>query len=369
MSIKKFNPNGIGRPNGHFFGFPFNLEESSIILYPVCWDVTNSYKDGTSLGPKAIIDASVQLDFFDQMAPDAWNYGHGTVPIDAAQIALNTELRAKAKLVIEALENGESPKSAKLKKLYKEINTGTQKMVDKVFFETEEYIKEGKMVGLVGGDHSTSLGLMKAIDEEYESWGILQIDAHADLRDAYEGFTHSHASIMFNALKETDVDSITQIGIRDLSPDEFRTIQDEYRITTFYDAQIQSQRYQGRTWESICQEIIMNLPHYVYISFDIDGLMPSLCPNTGTPVPGGLNLEEAIFLIHKIFLSGRVIVAFDVVEVAPSKDLDNDWDANVGARLLYRLSNIAWLSKIINGIAADGGMLDDDFLDGLDLNN
>ncbi len=75
-------------------------------------------------------------------------------------------------------------------------------MVDKVFFETEEYIKEGKMVGLVGGDHSTSLGLMKAIDEEYESWGILQIDAHADLRDAYEGFTHSHASIMFNALKK-----------------------------------------------------------------------------------------------------------------------------------------------------------------------
>jgi len=86
-------------------------------------------------------------------------------------------------------------------------------MVDKVFFETEEYIKEGKMVGLVGGDHSTSLGLMKAIDEEYESWGILQIDAHADLRDAYEGFTHSHASIMFNALKETDVDSITQIWL------------------------------------------------------------------------------------------------------------------------------------------------------------
>lgn len=368
MSSKKFNPSDIGKPNGNFFGFPYSLEESNIILYPVCWDVTTSYKDGTSLGPQAIIDASVQLDFFDHHAPEAWTYGHGTVPIDKNQIKLNKELRAKAKQVIEALENGETENSATLKKLYKEINAGTKKMVDKVLFETEEYLEQGKVVGLVGGDHSTSLGLMKAIDKQFDSWGILQIDAHADLRDAYEGFKHSHASIMFNALNETTVDSLTQVGIRDLSPDEFNMTQEDFRITTFFDAAIQGQRYQGRTWESICSEIIMNLPQHVYISFDIDGLQPSLCPNTGTPVPGGLTIEEAIFLVHKIVLSGREIIAFDVVEVAPSKDPDNDWDANVGARVLYRLSNIAWLSKMINGIM-ESGMLDDDFLNGLDIDS
>lgn len=368
MSKIKFDPNDIAKPNGNFFGFPYTPDEANIILYPVCWDVTTSYKDGTSLGPKAMIDASVQLDFVDLISPEAWNYGHGTVPIDSAQLATNLELRAMAKTVIEALENGESPKSAKLKKLYKEINAGTKNMVDKVLFETQEYLEVGKVVGLVGGDHSTSLGLMKAVDKQYDSWGILQIDAHADLRNAYEGFTHSHASIMFNALEDTAVDSLVQVGIRDLSPDEFNMTQEDYRITTFFDSTIQGQRFQGRTWESICHEIITNLPHYVYVSFDIDGLVPSLCPNTGTPVPGGITLEEAIFLIHKVLLSGRVIVAFDVVEVAPSKDELNDWDANVGARLIYKLSNIAWLSKVLNDVL-ESGMLDDDFLDGLDIDN
>lgn len=366
MTSKKYNPNDIGKPNGNFFGFPYSLEESNIVLYPVCWDVTTSYKDGTSLGPEAIIEASVQLDFFDPLAPEAWTYKHGTVPIDQDQIKTNKELRAKAKHVIEALENGTSPKSAELKKLYKDINAGTKQMVDKVLFDTEEYIEQGKIVGLIGGDHSTSLGLMKAIDKQYDSWGILQIDAHADLRVAYEGFKHSHASIMFNALQETTVDSITQVGIRDLSPDEHNLIVEDYRITTFFDTVMQNQRFQGRTWESICQEIIMNLPQNIYVSFDIDGLQPQLCPNTGTPVPGGLTLEEAIFLLHKIVLSGREIVGFDVVEVAPSKDSSNDWDANVGARLIYRLSNLAWLSKVFNGFA-EGGMLDDDFLNGLDI--
>ena len=98
----------------------------------------------------------------------------------------------------------------------------------------------------------------------------------------------------------------------------------------------------GQTWKSQCDEIIGRLPQHVYISFDIDGLHPSLCPNTGTPVPGGLQLEEVNFLFKQLVMSGRKIIGFDLVEVSPG---GGDWDANVGARVLYSLFGYSWASN------------------------
>src|SRR5690606_13345614 len=121
------------------------------------------------------------------------------------------------------------------------------------------------------------------------NFGLLQIDAHADLREAYEGFKYSHASIMYNVLNEIpQVQKLVQVGIRDYGDDELTMIRTEKnRVVTFFDRDLKEAEYEGQTWKALCEQIVDELPQNVYISFDIDGLDPKLCPNTGTPVPGG----------------------------------------------------------------------------------
>jgi len=161
-----------------------------------------------------------------------------------------------------------------------------------------------------------------------------------DLRDSYQGFKNSHASIMRNALNQVPgIEKLVQIGIRDFCEEELEFARSQNgRVIQFFDHDLQYQKQEGRNFSSIADDIISHLPANVWISFDIDGLDPKYCPNTGTPVPGGLDFFEAISLFKKIAHSGRRIVGFDLVEVAPSKDSTNEWDANVGARLLYKLS-------------------------------
>lgn len=109
-----------------------------------------------------------------------------------------------------------------------------------------------------------------------------------------------------------------------------------------FDRDIKSRKYEGETWRDICNEIVSHLPPKIYVSFDIDGLDPRFCPNTGTPVPGGMELEEAIYLIRHAVRQGKQIIGFDLNEVACGTD---EWDANVGARLLYRMANLAAASN------------------------
>jgi len=183
---------------------------------------------------------------------------------------------------------------------------------------------------------------MQALAEKHTSFGILHIDAHADLREAYEGFEFSHASIMFNALKIPQIKQLVQVGIRDYCEAELQLIQSDQRITTYFDRDLKYQQFEGKAWSVICNQIINKLPEKVYLSFDIDGLDPKLCPHTGTPVPGGLEFEQALYLVEKLVNSDRKIIGFDLNEVAPGND---EWDANVGARLLYRLSNMCLVSN------------------------
>ena len=134
---------------------------------------------------------------------------------------------------------------------------------------------------------------VEGIDEQGKDFGVLQIDAHADLRDAYEGFSQSHASIMFNVLQHAEhMSKLVQVGIRDVSEREVFLSRDSDRVQTYYDWNIKNEQYAGKTWASQVEEMIQHLPMNVYVSFDIDGLSPELCPNTGTPVAGGFKLEE-----------------------------------------------------------------------------
>ncbi len=344
MSKDSFDPNGVGIANGNFFGFPYTLNEAAMVFIPVPWDVTTSYGAGTSNGPQAILDASPQLDFYDFDVPDAWKYTHSTLPISDEIANRSRQYRAIAEKVINALEQEHPSNPEALDSWLEEVNEGCEWLRKELKSICSQYLDQGKLIGLVGGDHSTPLGFLDALSEHHESFGILQIDAHADLREAYEGFTYSHASIMYNVLKIPQVSKLVQVGIRDICPEEIALTKADNRIQQFNDFGLKQNAFHGMLWKEQCEIIVDALPQLVYISFDIDGLSPDLCPNTGTPVPGGLSFQEASFLIKSVVDSGRKIIGFDLNEVSPGED---EWDANVGARMLYKLRNFMALSSMI----------------------
>lgn len=339
--IASFDPNGPGQLDQNIFGLPFTAQESEIVILPVPWEVTVSYGGGTLEGPDAIKEASLQVDLFDADAPDAWKAGIHLLDSDSSIRELSQSARAKAETYIDALANGANPDD--YLELISEINANCETMIDFVESETGKLLDQGKITALLGGDHSTPLGFLKALSKRHESFGILQVDAHMDLRIAYEGFTYSHASIMYNALKLPQVSKLVQVGIRDYCQEEIDVMNSEGpRVKTYFDDRLHSEQFEGRTWSDQVTEIIASLPEKVYLSFDIDGLDPMLCPNTGTPVPGGLSYAQAIYLMRKLALSNKKIIGFDLNEVSPG---DTDWDANVGARLLFKQCVFAAISK------------------------
>ena len=335
MSNNGFNPDDVGIANGNFFGFPNHPDSSDIVLLSVPWDVTTSYRPGSSKAPLAIIEASTQLDFYDFEVKEAWNTTIGSVLPDSRIDEWNSALRPKAEAIIKSLESGISLDEG-LTEMQKDVNRFSLEVNEIVKHSSLNYLRKESIVGVVGGDHSSPLGLMEALSEIHDSYGILHIDAHADLRVAYEGFDYSHASIMYNALSIDSVKKLVQVAIRDISAPEVELIERDPRIIMFSDNLLKENEFKGISWHQQCLDIIDELPHKVYISFDIDGLKPDLCPNTGTPVPGGLDFNQAIYLLHILRRSGKQIVGFDLCEVAPG--FGSEWDANVGARILYKLA-------------------------------
>jgi len=343
--IKNFDSNGIGQLNDGLFGLPFTLEECDTVLIPVPWEVTVSYGGGTAEGPQAILNASYQVDLYDPCVKDAWKRGIGLDEINEEIKNKSKELRQASERYIDALANGKNENDPELKKVSEQIRNACLWLNNWVKNRVQFFLAQGKCVGLIGGDHSTPLGMIEALSEKFQSFAILQIDAHADLRDAYEGFEFSHASIMFNALKIKQVEKLVQVGIRDYCEEELNLIhQSEGRIKTFFDRDIKYAQFNGDSWDRICNRIIKELPENVYLSFDIDGLDPKLCPNTGTPVAGGFEAEQVLFLLEKIVKSGKKIIAFDLNEVSPGSNGD-DWDANVASRLLFRIANLSAMSQ------------------------
>jgi agmatinase len=259
---------------------------------------------------------------------------------------INEELKDKseiyrpvAEMIIDRQSNGEP--ISEISEI-KDINEACREMNAWVKKRALHFLKQHKTVGLLGGDHSTPLGLMQALSEHVGEFGILQIDAHADLRDAYEGFEFSHASIMFNALKIENVKKLVQVGIRDYCQAELDIInKPNGKVKTFFDRDIKQQQYKGATWHSICETIINELPQTIYLSFDIDGLDPKLCPGTGTPVAGGFETDQVLYLLEMVVASGKKIIAFDINEVGG----EDEWNANVASRLLYRIANLVMLSQ------------------------
>jgi agmatinase len=336
-NLDNYDPSGVGQVNGNLFGLPFDYGSAQSIVFGVPWEVTVSYRPGTASAPQRILAASPQLDLYDLDNPQGWQQGIYLPPIDPDLFAQNYHYRQQAALIIDRLEQGNSiDTKPDLTPLLAEINQACLAVNQWLCDRCLTAIANGKKVGVIGGDHSVPLGYLQALATKYPDFGILHIDAHADLRDAYEGFEFSHASIMFNALKLPQISKLVQVGIRDISQVEVETIdKSNGRIIVYYDSQIKQAMYAGQTWGQIAQAAIAHLPPQVYISFDVDGLDPKLCPQTGTPVPGGLELEQAFHLCREIVRSGREIIGFDLCEVG-----DAEWDGNVGARIVYKLINL-----------------------------
>ncbi|GAA0547551.1 agmatinase family protein [Chitinophaga japonensis] len=338
--LSQFDPNSVGILSNNIFGLPFTEEEAKLVLLPVPWEVTVSYANGTARGPEHIFKASFQVDLYDPDVQDGWKKGFFMREPDKHLLLRSDYLRKEAELYIKFLtEGGDVSENQFLKKTLVDVNTGTRVMNEWVYNQSLALLNTGKLVGLVGGDHSTPLGFFKALGEKKGDFGILQIDAHCDLRNSYEGFQYSHASIMYNALQEVPrLSKLVQVGIRDYCEEELDYIKESNgRVVTFFDKDIKERQYEGEQWRSICDSIVEQLPQQVHISFDIDGLDPKLCPHTGTPVPGGFEAEQVFYLFKRLLASGRQLIGFDLNEVSTSHD---EWDANVGARVLFKLCNL-----------------------------
>lgn len=338
--LSNFDPNSAGNPNNNIFGLPFAQEDARLVILPVPWEVTVSFGSGTARSAEQVMAASLQVDLFDPNYPDNWKEGFYMLESDKKVLLKSDYLRKEAELFIDYTSKGEVVGNNQFMcRTLKEVNEGGHFLNDWVYRQSKNILDSGKLLCLLGGDHSTPLGYIKAIAEKYGEFGILQIDAHCDLREAYEGFTYSHASIMYNVLKEIpQMKRLVQLGIRDYSLGEHQFIeQNSDRIKTYFDKDIRVRQYEGETFRQIIDEVIDQLPDKVYISFDIDGLDPKLCPNTGTPVQGGFETEQVFYLFDKMAQAGKKIIGFDLSEVSTS---ENAWDANVGARVLFKLCNL-----------------------------
>jgi agmatinase len=334
-----FDPDGPAPATSGIYGLPFAVEDSKVIIVPVPFEATTSYGGGTSNGPAAVFEASKQVDLFDQETGRP--YASGIAMLDLPKNVLRWNEDAK-KIAARVIAKG-GVVDRVTQRAADKVNEASERVNAWVYDETVALLRQGKLAVILGGDHSVPYGAIRAYAQKYPGLGILHLDAHADLRDAYEGFTWSHASIFNNVMRKVaGVGKLVQVGVRDLGQAERQMIDaSSGRIVTFYDSDLAARKEEGVPFAKLADQIVAALPDDIYLSWDIDGLDPTLCPGTGTPVPGGLSWNEAIGLLRAIRRSGKRIVGLDLCEVSPG---DTEWDANVGARLLYKMIGFALLT-------------------------
>lgn len=339
-----FNPNETATLDSGIFGLPYSEDEADLIILAAPWEVTTSYGSGTSLGPKLIYDSSKQMDLLDIEFGLLSEKKIFMEKMSQEDFESNLNIKQKAQKIVAKISNGEEVTETDIN-IQNEINTACEQFHEKIQWRAEKYLRKNKKVALVGGDHSSPLGLMRAIGKKQKKWSLLHIDAHLDLRDSYQGFKHSHASIIRNILQsENPPEQVVALGIRDFCPEEFNYYKSHPNYHVYFDRDVKKRLHMGETWYNICNEISAKIKNPLYISFDIDGLNPFYCPNTGTPVPGGVEYDQMITLLFLLREHKKNIIGFDLNEVSTGnpewRDFLDSWDGNVGARILSRLCAI-----------------------------
>ncbi|CAN5634788.1 agmatinase [soil metagenome] len=266
-----------------------SLENSSVLILPVSYEGTVSYGTGTGSGAMAIVDASRNMELYEEETDsEVYKLGIHTLP----------EFTPR-----------ESP----------------ELMMSDLYSYSKKLLELDKFICMLGGEHSVSAPIIKAHHEKFENLSVLQIDAHADLRDEYDGTPHSHASIMARVVKDLRIPSV-QVGIRSISGEEARSLKSGLPTKIFWARDIV-----GKTdW---IDEAIDSLTKNVYLTIDIDGLDPSIVPTTGTPEPGGLGWYETLTLIRKLAEKKRV-VGMDLVEYSYVENYDSP--AFLCSKLVYK---------------------------------
>jgi len=262
-------------PSLPFGGEHQDPESAFCVLLPVPYERTTTYRKGTAQGPAAMLEASAQVELFDEETR--------TEPLDRGVATLpSISTGAMPDLLAERLET-----------------------------DVGSWLDQGKLVGCLGGEHSVSLGPIRAAARRHPGIGILQIDAHPDLRDSYEGTRYGHGCVMRRALDDERIGALVQVGLRAVSDEDDAAMRSDGRIRPYYAFDLA--RRDRIAW---VDEIVDSLPERVYLSFDLDGLDPSIIPGTGTPEPGGLGWWDTLALLRTLF-EKRKVVAFDVVELLP----------------------------------------------------
>lgn len=273
--------------NKTFAGIPaqYATTNAKVVLIPVPYDGTSTWMKGANKGFDAFLDAAENMELYD--------------------IETNSEVYKQGIYLVEPITEGSSPEA----------------MVAKVYEETLQWIKKDKFITLFGGEHSISIGAIRAVRDSFKDITILQIDAHADLRKEYHGSTCNHACAVYEASQTTN---LIQVGIRSMDIEEM----DVMNLEKTYFAH---QMHNNPTW---MQEAIDQMTDNVYITFDLDAFDPSVMPSTGTPEPGGMLWYETITFLRKVFQSKQV-VGFDLVELCPNEH--NKAPNFLAAKLYYKL--------------------------------
>ena len=307
----------------------------SVYIYPVPWDVTTTFGSGTHAGPNQIQSIWHQLDH---------SHPFHESPISVSFllpnqhiIDLQSQFKDKSCQIIQKLNQGESLTKKDQLDLSK-INQACKASFDYVYDDTLALIKKKDPFILCGGEHGVGLGYVKALGHAFDSFSVLQIDAHMDCRISYFGYDYSHASVITHYASMPHVNTITQVGIRDYDQQE-RLFQEQHQTPfhLFLDYDIHRNLMMGDAFYTVVMKIINTLSSRVFISLDVDGLAPYLCPNTGTPVPGGLSYNQLVFLFEEL-AKQKQIVGAELVEVSDTKN--SVWNANVGARLLQLMAGL-----------------------------
>jgi len=284
-----------------------NLDDARVLVWPVSYEGTVSYGTGTGDGAMAIIDASRNMELYEE-----------ETSAEVYKVGIHT---------LDEFEPRPTPEA----------------MMDGLYQTTKRLLDLDKFICMIGGEHSVSAPVIRAHAEKFHNLSVLQIDAHADLRDTYDGTPHSHASIMARVVKDLRIPSV-QVGIRSISGDEARSLAEGLPTKIFWAKDIV-----GKTdW---IRSAVDSLSDNVYLTIDIDGLDPSLVPTTGTPEPGGLGWYETLALIRKV-AEHRRIIGMDLVEF--SKTDNSDAPAFLCSKLIYK--SLAYIFKDetpkIAGVAA-----------------
>ena len=320
------------------FDVETSFEDSRMILIPVPWSATVSYGRGAEQGPQLIRQASDQLDFFNPLLKLSYNEKIHFLPEDSSIQAMS----GQALSWVQEIRRGFKKQDVKL---YENVNESCRALLDWIYEKSLKIFSQNKIPALVGGDHSISEALISLVGERTKGdYGVLHLDAHADLRPNYEGFKYSHAGVMYNVLNlPFPPKKLVQIAVRDFSQQEYNLIQKDNRIQCYFDDWIYNRMFKGEVWADLCHHIVSQLPERFYVSLDVDALDWSYAPDTGTPVPGGLSFNQVLYLLAETRKQNKKLIAFDVVESSGGGVISqsSEWNGNVSARLIYFLCGLA----------------------------